>query len=304
MPTEEIPLRHADFGVRLGARPRRRQAALWAGHGGPGRRRGGPKSVGAFVERQARFTDAGRIASDGGTAPTFRMSAKRILLYGPAPMPEPNEHPYEAMSREELIREIERVRWLLDANPQVPWSADAEGNVTDFSQRWLDLTGLTREQAVNGGSVQASHPDDLPRVAEATVESRRLAATADALPALVFHADRELRYRFVNRRFVETFGRPEAEILGRTIRDVVGEATYAAVLPHLERALAGERAEWAMWVDFPTGRRFARATYVPSLGSDGTVAGIDVLAVDETEARRTEEALRETTRALQESERR
>ncbi|RYG23466.1 PAS domain S-box protein [bacterium] len=66
-----------------------------------------------------------------------------------------------------LLAEIERLRWLVEANSQVPWEADAEGNITDFSQRWLDLTGLTREQALGGGWMQVPHPDDLPAMAEA-----------------------------------------------------------------------------------------------------------------------------------------
>ncbi len=263
-------------------------------------------------------------------------------------MPDPPEPRTEDMSREALQAEVERLRWLLDANPQVPWSADAEGNITDFSQRWLDLTGLTREQAVGGGWVAAPHPDDVPRmveawtrsvatgepydvrhrirvadgshrwmrswavprraesgevlawfgstedVHEATSESRRLYATADALPAMMFHVDRGLVYRFCNRRVEETFGRPRSQILGRTVREIVGEATFQAVLPYLERALAGETVEWAMWVAFPTGRRFTRATYVPSRGPDGEVVGIDVLAGDDTKARVVEEALRES----------
>ncbi|MDX2097994.1 MAG: PAS domain S-box protein, partial [Leptolyngbyaceae cyanobacterium bins.59] len=42
-------------------------------------------------------------------------------------------------------------RYSAKLNPQVPWVADSEGNITNFSDRWLELTGLTREQAMGTG---------------------------------------------------------------------------------------------------------------------------------------------------------
>ncbi|WP_372624397.1 CHASE3 domain-containing protein [Falsiroseomonas sp.] len=58
-------------------------------------------------------------------------------------------------------------RHSLDLNPQVAWTADAEGRITDFSRRWLELTGLTREQALGHGWQQVPHPDDLAAMAKA-----------------------------------------------------------------------------------------------------------------------------------------
>jgi len=53
------------------------------------------------------------------------------------------------------------LRWTLQLNPHNPWTADAEGRQIDFSARWLDLTGLTEEQARGEGWMQVPHPDDL-----------------------------------------------------------------------------------------------------------------------------------------------
>ncbi len=53
------------------------------------------------------------------------------------------------------------LRWTLQLNPHNPWTADAEGRQLDFSARWLDLTGLTEEQARGEGWMQVPHPDDL-----------------------------------------------------------------------------------------------------------------------------------------------
>ncbi len=40
------------------------------------------------------------------------------------------------------------------------WVRDATGNITEVSPKWIALTGLTREQSLNLGSLEAIHPDD------------------------------------------------------------------------------------------------------------------------------------------------
>ena len=61
----------------------------------------------------------------------------------------------------------EELRWTIELSPQVPWTADVEGRILDFSESWLKLTGLTREQARGEGWMSAPHPADVPRMAEA-----------------------------------------------------------------------------------------------------------------------------------------
>jgi len=61
----------------------------------------------------------------------------------------------------------EELRWTIELSPQIPWTADVHGNILDFSDSWLELTGLTRERALGTGWMQVPHADDLPRMAEA-----------------------------------------------------------------------------------------------------------------------------------------
>jgi PAS domain S-box-containing protein len=67
---------------------------------------------------------------------------------------------------EALKASEEELRWTIELSPQIPWVADPEGYVLDFSDSWLELTGLSREQALGDGWAKAAHPDDLPRVSE------------------------------------------------------------------------------------------------------------------------------------------
>jgi len=54
----------------------------------------------------------------------------------------------------------ERYRLLVEHNLQMPWIRDAQGNLIDVSKRWLQLTGMSREQALNLRWLDAILPDD------------------------------------------------------------------------------------------------------------------------------------------------
>ena len=55
-------------------------------------------------------------------------------------------------------------RSAVDLNPQIPWTAGADGSIEEASQRWLDLTGMTFEQARGSGWTAAVHAKDLDAV--------------------------------------------------------------------------------------------------------------------------------------------
>ncbi|HAX78554.1 MAG TPA: hypothetical protein DCY88_22655, partial [Cyanobacteria bacterium UBA11372] len=75
---------------------------------------------------------------------------------------------------EEKLRESEEhLRYTVELNPQVPWTADPDGRITGFSDRWLELTGLTRQQALGEGWMQVPHPDDSPAMVAAWTHSLR-----------------------------------------------------------------------------------------------------------------------------------
>lgn len=66
---------------------------------------------------------------------------------------------------EKALRESEQeLRYTVEFNFQVPWTADPEGHTIDFNNRWLEITGMTREEALGNGWRRVQHPDDLERV--------------------------------------------------------------------------------------------------------------------------------------------
>jgi len=64
---------------------------------------------------------------------------------------------------EEEVRKSEaQLRTLAEAIPQMVWTCDGEGKIVFINQRYLEYTGLSEEQAADGGLQLLIHPDDLP----------------------------------------------------------------------------------------------------------------------------------------------
>jgi PAS domain S-box-containing protein len=81
---------------------------------------------------------------------------------------------------EQALRESEEhLRYTVELSPQIPWTADSDGRISGFSQRWLALTGLTHKQALGEGWIQVSHPDDRPAMVAAWTHSITTGAPYD-----------------------------------------------------------------------------------------------------------------------------
>ncbi|MCU1330352.1 MAG: sensory box histidine kinase/response regulator [Bryobacterales bacterium] len=65
----------------------------------------------------------------------------------------------------------EHLRYTVELSTLVPWTADPQGRILDFSDKWLELTGLTREAALGHGWAQVPHPHDRPRMIAAWIHS-------------------------------------------------------------------------------------------------------------------------------------
>jgi PAS domain S-box-containing protein len=144
------------------------------------------------------------------------------------------------------------------------------------------------------GGVLCTCVDNSARVAaeERHVESEReLRTITDAMPVLISFIDRDHVFRFANRFYVDWFGMTPDQVVGRHMRDVVGEANYTERLPLIERALAGESidSDALLYHRDGTAHR-ANIRYLPRMASNGSVTGFQVLVFDlEDRARREEE---------------
>jgi PAS domain S-box-containing protein len=118
----------------------------------------------------------------------------------------------------------------------------------------------------------------------------RLRLITDAVPVLISYVDSGMRYQFNNRQYEEWFGQRPEWLLGRHMREVLGEAAFERIRPHAEAALAGQTVEYEAELPYKHGgTRIVRAHYVPDRRPDGSVAGYYALVHDMTAARQAEQ---------------
>lgn len=121
----------------------------------------------------------------------------------------------------------------------------------------------------------------------------------DALPVCISYIDRHQRYRYVNANYQVWFGQSPAELYGKTVAEVVGEAAYNVVQGYIERALAGETVTYEATVPFPIAVRHIHGTLVPDLDPRGQVQGYYAVILDWSDRKQAELELETTRQFLQ-----
>ncbi|ALI99928.1 PAS domain-containing protein [Rufibacter tibetensis] len=113
--------------------------------------------------------------------------------------------------------------------------------------------------------------------------ARQLRLITDSLPVLIGYLDKDEVYRFTNKAYETWFPHKAESILGRKVRDVVGDKAYQNVKVYIERALAGERLDFEATMPYKDGfTKHIRTSYVPDI-QEGKVAGFYTLVTDVTE---------------------
>jgi len=147
--------------------------------------------------------------------------------------------------------------------------------------------------------LSAGAPDDLPfpmQLPPAMFSGPGLLTLADLLPVMTAFVDRGLVYRFMNKPLGEWLGQPRRDMIGRTMREVLGEKTFAERKAMVEAALRGERVFFASTFEHPQrGILAAQSDYTPWVNPQtGEVDGIVIVITDITEQRVAERSIRES----------
>ncbi|MBD2747547.1 EAL domain-containing protein [Microvirga sp. BT688] len=80
----------------------------------------------------------------------------------------------ERQRSEAALRESEEhYRYSVELNPQIPWTADSQGNILSTSTRWNHLMGIPSDDTVGSGWARVVHPDNLPLVRDKWIEAVR-----------------------------------------------------------------------------------------------------------------------------------
>ncbi|RUT31430.1 EAL domain-containing protein [Arsenicitalea aurantiaca] len=171
----------------------------------------------------------------------------------------------------EALRESEEhYRYTVELNPQIPWTADAQGKVLTVSGRWTEATGITHEDALGDGWLTGLHPDD---VEPTTVKWQQSIVSGCPLDASYRIRLKDGSYRWVRAR---AFARANED--GRVLR------WYGAVDDIHERQVAEERLRRQAFQDDLTGlpnrRQFVNDLRA-ALASSSEPLGLMVLDMDD-----------------------
>ncbi|MGY2440140.1 PAS domain-containing protein [Pseudomonas sp. SDO52101_S400] len=179
---------------------------------------------------------------------------------------------------------------LLQANGDVRWVfargrcyKDHHGRPMRFLGAALDLT-------------ERKHTEQALRQSQTELQ-----LIINAMPILISYVDREERFRLNNAAYLDWYGLTPQELYGRTIREVIGEESYFLRAPYIAEALAGRPCSFSLYTPHRDGsQRHALMNYLPRHGPDGAVNGFYIFVIDETERKKTEEALRNLNETLEE----
>lgn len=164
--------------------------------------------------------------------------------------------------------------------------------------RWSDM----RITPIKGGGIAVSITDITERKLaqdRALNSERELQILTDTMPVLISYVDAEERYRFVNKEYEKWFGVNRDELIGRTVREVIGEEAYKLTKSQIHRALSGERFKHEQFMPYKNGGgREVSIDFVPRISGSGTPEGYYVLVQDIAERKHAERELSLLTDSL------
>jgi len=158
----------------------------------------------------------------------------------------------------------------------------------ELGVRWVRVFGVPERDPESGrvlrilGAAQdiTAHREGL-QTARAGVAAVEL--LAEGLPVLISHVGADERYRLVNAAYERWFGLPREQILGKTIRELIGEYAYQRIRPQIREVLSGRVVNLEDTLRLPDGRtRIFMITLVPCDPAE-TAQGFYAMAIDLSE---------------------
>lgn len=123
---------------------------------------------------------------------------------------------------------------------------------------------------------------------------RELNLVMDNMRGALSRVDNQQRYIFASNSYTVIFAKPMEQIVGHTMREVVGEDLYAQEEPYIKRALAGETVNFEIKTKvLGYGERHGLVHFIPNFDDNNHVDGFFVNVVDMTEQKRIQQDLLE-----------
>ncbi len=115
-----------------------------------------------------------------------------------------------------------------------------------------------------------------------------LYAMTNAIPALVSLIDMQEHFVYCNDEYETIYAKPLDQIIGRSLRECIGEENYPHSKPFIDKALAGEPVVYERTVPTAIGARHQECRHIPQFDADGKPNGFYLIAWDITERKEQE----------------
>ncbi len=146
--------------------------------------------------------------------------------------------------------------------------------------------------AIRSAQVRRTSFDDV-LTASLSPAEEKFRALAEHSPDMIERVDREIRYLYVNRAGLQFFGKPAADLIGRTIEEAGLPESYCNLWKErIQRVFeTGQPMEVEDYLPSKNSVGFYQSHCIPEYGVDGTVANVLVVSRDLTARKRAEEGI-------------
>ncbi len=133
---------------------------------------------------------------------------------------------------------------------------------------------------------------------ELSLSENQLRLITDNVPALIALVDTKKNYIYTNERYNKFFKCAGEDIIGRSVREIIGAEAFEHALPYMEKVLQGQTVEFEIEIPRAIEKSgYLSVVYVPHLDSAG-IDGFLVLLLDITQRKRMEEQLQHAEKMI------
>jgi diguanylate cyclase (GGDEF)-like protein/PAS domain S-box-containing protein len=195
-----------------------------------------------------------------------------------------------SLSREELARTYDSV---IAGGPGVE-PVEMLRRRQDGTQVWVELRRRAQRLGESWMIVTVVRDITARKQAEQALRdsAEKLRLFADNVPAMTVSWDENLRCRFANKVFTEFFGLAGEDIIGKHVREVLGEEVYQELEGHFAQVLQAHPVTYQRTHKLPNGEsRYIEVKLLPHIGDQGKVLGCFAVTTDITEHKLAEERI-------------
>ena len=122
----------------------------------------------------------------------------------------------------------------------------------------------------------------------------------DNVPEIISYTDKDCYLRFANKAYHAIYNPDNHDIIGRHVRDVLGDVDYAQREPYITGVLEGRKQLFDLEINIKgQDIKYTQVSYVPQKDEAGVIQGFFALYQDITDRRQAELALKDTNENLE-----